>query len=323
MSEIYNLRFLKIVFSLLALDKIYLPRHLKGNIIRGAFGLVFKRLNCKSIPICVDRCSDSNCLYSKIFEPHLQNTPSGLRDIPRPFILTHTEEEREIIYPGESFNIGFNIFGWACDYYGHFIEAIREMGNEGIGPLRSRFIIKQVFKEDIYGDREVVLTDNNILKEVRPFTIPETYQIFTRYLRIRIKTPCIIRYEQNIIRQPDFYHIFLRLRDRVSAIAYFHNGIELKEDFKALELEAREVSTIKSNWRWVEVKRRSSKTHQLHDLSGVVGYGVYDFKSVERVLFFAPWLKLGELVNVGKNSVWGMGKIKVDFNWNSEKLIYV
>lgn len=323
MLEICNLRFLKLVFSLVALDKIVIPKNLKGNIIRGAFGLIFKRLNCRSIPICIDRCVDNKCLYSRIFEPHFDDTPSGMRDIPRPFILTHTNDDREIIYAGESFNIGFNLFGWACDYYGHFIEAVREMGNEGIGSLRGRFLLKHVYNEDINGNKEVVVINNNILKDVRPFTIDGNYQILTRYIKITIRTPTIIKYEGSIVRQPDFYHLFLRLRDRVSAIAYFHNGIELEEDFKLLELEAREVETIQSNWRWVELKRRSSKTHQLHDLSGVVGYGVYDFKSIERVELFAPWIKIGEIVNVGKNSVWGMGEIKSDFNWKVEEINYV
>lgn len=314
------LKFLKLKFSLLAIDKILIPIKNKGNIFRGAFGLKFKELNCKSTPICIDKCIEPTCLYSKIFEPHYTKwAPSGMKDIPRPFILTYTNDSRIYIYPGESFNIGFNLFGWACNFYGHFITTIKAIGEEGIGPLRGRYEIKRVYCEDEFGNYQIIMDNNGVLKEAQPFSIKNSFEINSTFLKLLIKTPAMIKYESQIINQPEFYHIFLRLRDRISAIAYFHNGIELQEDFKLLELEAREVRTIKSSWQTIEIKRRSSKTHLLHDLSGVVGYAIYDFKTIERIEMFAPWLKIGEIVNVGKNSVWGMGSMKTTLNWKMKE----
>lgn len=318
-----DLKFSKLVFSLTAIDKIFFPYNLKGNIFRGAFGLTFKRLNCRTIPICSERCIDSNCLYRKIFEPHISDyAPSGLRDIPRPFIITYTDDEREIIYPGESFNIGFNLFGWACDYYAHFIQVIEEIGKEGIGPLRGKYFIRSVFSENLNGDKELIMSSEKILKEVIPFKIKLNDDILSPYVKIELKTPTSIKYNEEYVTQPEFYHLFLRIRDRISAIAYFHNGVELFEDFKLLELESREVKTIKSNWTFKEVKRRSSKTRQVHNLSGITGYAIYDFSDLDRVKTFYPWLKIAEITNIGKNSVWGMGAIKTIFNWKIKKEIY-
>jgi len=312
---IFNIKFLGIVFSCVATEKILFVKGSKGNVFRGAFGLKFKELNCKSAPICVERCSDPKCLYGRIFEPHYnEGIPSGLKDLPRPFIFTHTKDEREIIYPGESFNIGFNLFGWACDYYAHFITAIKEIGNEGIGPLRGKYIVRNVFSIDNLGDRDLILSNDQVLKQAKPFSI-SGFNMESEFTRIDLNTPTIIKYEDNIITQPEFYHIFLRLRDRISAISYFHNGMELDYDFKLLELEAREVRTVESKWKVKEVKRRSSRTHILQDMSGIVGYGIYDFKTKERSELFAPWLKIGEIVNVGKNTVWGMGEMKINLNW--------
>lgn len=320
MGGIDNLRFLRLVFSLTAVDKIFIPKNLKGNIFRGAFGLKFRELNCRSTPICSDRCVDLQCLYGKIFEPRYEGEgiPSGLKDIPRAFILTHTRDEREIINPGESFNIGFNLFGWSCDYYAHFIRTVEAIGEEGIGPLRGKFIVRSVWSEDGYGNRTLIKDEGGALKEVRSFSVGNNFQIESRFIKIEFLTPVNLIYEGERVNQPEFYHIFLRLRDRISAIAYFHHGFDLEYDYKYLELESREVTTVKSRWELIDVKRRSSRNHLLHDLGGVIGYAVYDFKSAERVELFAPWLKIGEIVNVGKNSVWGMGEMKTILNWKEK-----
>lgn len=320
MEMLFKLKFLKIIFSLTAIEKILIPQNTKGNIFRGAFGIKFRELNCKSTPICIDRCADPTCLYGKVFEPYYaKGVPSGMKNIPRPFIFTHINEQRTYIYPGESFNIGFNLFGWACDFYGHFITAVKAMGEDGIGPLRGKYEVRTVFVEDEFGNRNVIMESDGILKEVKPFLLSNYFQVESRFVRVELKTPTTIKYNSEIVNQPEFYHIFLRLRDRISAIAYFHNGLEIQEDFKLLELEARRVKTVKSSWQRVEIKRHSSRTHILHDLSGIVGYAVYDFKTVERTKLFVPWLKIGEIVNVGKNSVWGMGSMKVTLRWKARE----
>ncbi|MBP7796721.1 MAG: CRISPR system precrRNA processing endoribonuclease RAMP protein Cas6 [Elusimicrobiales bacterium] len=311
-----SLKFLRLGFSLTAIDKIFIPRNLKGNMFRGAFGLNFKKLYCQSKDICIDRCMDSNCLYKRIFEPSLPEeiAPSGLKNIPRPFIFTHVADDREIIYPGESFNIGINIFGWATEHYSEFIKTIEEIGKEGIGPLRGRFLIRMIYSIDIENNKKIIYDKNGMVENPIPFGFTNDFKPVSTQFRIILKTPTKIIYDAKPISNPEFYHIFSRLRDRISSISYFHNNIDLEENYIALEEDSKNVKTLNSRWNFVEVKRRSSRTKQLQDLSGIVGYALYDFLTLQRAELFYPWIKIGELVNVGKNSVWGMGEIQSDFN---------
>ena len=53
-----------------AQDSVYFPPGKSGNIVRGAFGSMFRQL------VCVDRCHDertceqrATCAYARIFEP--------------------------------------------------------------------------------------------------------------------------------------------------------------------------------------------------------------------------------------------------------------
>ncbi|NLH40172.1 MAG: CRISPR system precrRNA processing endoribonuclease RAMP protein Cas6 [Elusimicrobia bacterium] len=311
-----SLKFLRLNFSLTAIDKIFIPKNLKGNIFRGAFGLNFKKLYCQSKEICIDRCMDSNCLYKRIFEPSLPAdiAPSGLKNIPRPFIFTHTYEEREIIYPGESFNIGINIFGWAVEHYNEFIKTIEEIGKEGIGPLRGKFLLRNVYSMDGENNKKIIYDKNGMIKNPVSFGFTNNFKPVSTQFKIIFNTPTKIIYDAKPIYNPDFYHIFSRLRDRISSISYFHNNTDLEENYRALEEDSMNVKTLTSRWNFVEVRRRSSRTKQLQDLSGIVGYGIYDFLTLDRAEMFYPWIKIGELVNVGKNSVWGMGEIRSDFN---------
>ncbi len=319
---IEKLKFLRLKFSLTAKENIFFPKNLKGNIFRGAFGMIFKKLHCHSIDFCVDRCKNANCLYGKIFEPYFSDAASGLKNLPRPFILTFTNEERETIFAGESFNIGFNLFGWCCDYYPHFIKAVEEIGNEGIGPFRGKFVIRKVYSIDLEDNIQEIYDPNNAMKEVFPFTIPQTsFTFITTVFKINLKTPTKIIYNENVINDPDFYHIFLRIRDRLSSIAYFYNSVDLETDYKALEEKAMEVSTIKKNWKFVDIKRRSTRTRKVQDLSGIVGYGIYDFGSIENAELFYPWLKAAELTGIGKNTVWGMGLCKFEFNLDKKGVL--
>jgi CRISPR-associated endoribonuclease Cas6 len=322
--ELEKLKFLKLHFSFVATDKIYFPENLKGNIFRGAFGIIFKRLNCKSTPICEKKCQDATCLYGKIFEPQNFYKPLRYKDIPRPFVFSLNNDERKFIYEGEYFNIGINLFGWAIDYYLHFIRAIEEIGNEGIGPLRGKYLIRNLFYEDYYGNY-FSLKNNNAYIQPETLKLPETEFNYdtsnTKEFKILFLTPTLIKYDNRIIRNPDFYQIFCRIRDRISAIAYFHNGIKLSENFKELEEEAKKVNIKESKIRWVDVKRRSSKTGLTQELSGIKGSITFDLKDKELFKSFYPWIKLAEITGVGKNTVWGMGKIKLDIIKTKNEII--
>ncbi|MCG2726419.1 MAG: CRISPR system precrRNA processing endoribonuclease RAMP protein Cas6 [Elusimicrobia bacterium] len=316
-----RLKFIKLIFSFVALEKIIFPCGLKGNIFRGAFGFMFKRLADKNPS--AEQYHDISGLYEKIFSPRIEhNAPSGLKDVPRSFVFNPCEEERNTIYQGESFSLGINIFGWACAYYPHFIRVMAEIGNEGIGPLRGKYAMRGVYNENCFGKRQAVFDKSGMLCEIKPSSITQMPEVETTVFKIEFLSPAEIKYEGRIQKNPLFHHIFRRLRDRISSIAYFHHGMNLGENYEALALEAEKVETLMSQWRWVELKRRSSKTLKYHNLSGVIGSAVFDAGNTDRLKYFLPWLKLGEITNVGKNSVWGMGKIKTEFNLEG-KYVYM
>src|SRR3954454_19029213 len=99
-------------FSFVARERISFPPGKSSNILRGAFGTIFRRIacvpQCKSARECEWRAS---CPYARMFEPSaLGRGPSGLADWPRPFVFRATHLDGCTIEPGESFYFDLNLF---------------------------------------------------------------------------------------------------------------------------------------------------------------------------------------------------------------------
>src|SRR6516225_2892493 len=79
-----------------------------ANILRGQLGkALFQR---------------TPSLYRPLFAPSTTAGPSGLRDLPRPFVLRVSHLDGARIVPGQSFEIGVNLF----DMREPMIDAVRE-----------------------------------------------------------------------------------------------------------------------------------------------------------------------------------------------------
>jgi len=129
-------------------------------------------------------------------------------------------------------------------------------------------------------------------------------------ITVRFLTPTHLTFEGQIVKQPEFHHLFKRVRDRVNAMSSFYGDGPVDADFKGLGERAEKVRTVSARTEWVERFRTSSKTHQRHELSGFVGSCIYEFPNLESGisnLELLKWLICGELLHVGKHSAWGNG----------------
>lgn len=141
---------------------------------------------------------------------------------------------------------------------------------------------------------------------------PDTRHLAPALLTVRFLTPTHLTFEGQIVKRPEFHHLFKRVRDRANALSSFYGNGPIDADFKGLGERAEEVRTVASRIEWAERFRTSSKTHQRHDLSGFVGSCTYEFpvSSFEipvSNLEVLQWVLCGELLHVGKHSAWGNG----------------
>jgi len=272
------------------------------------------------------------------------------QDIPRPFVFRAPQTQQTQFKQGERFGFDLVLIGRALDFLPYFVLSFRELAREGLGLNRAKCTLEKVeelgpladtgirnleYLESQNGNLESSVPSN--LSSVTSLVYSAEDQLFrasgsgaadewiasrlrhlsgasgnasVQFVTIRFLTPTFLRADGEIVRCPEFHHVFKRLRDRINALNTFFGDGPLEVDFRCLGERAEKVRTVSAQTEWVERFRTSSKTHQRHELSGFVGSCAYEFPQAESGisdLEFLNWLLIGELVHVGKHTAWGNG----------------
>jgi hypothetical protein len=136
--EFYRFR-----FHFRSAGTLFFPVYKSGNIVRGAFGGIFRKLVC--IPSCHDaKTCDirADCPYARIFEPGPEGAPSrgegpsGLADWPRPFVFRASHLDGRTILREEAFHFDVHIFDVRDPALPYFVLAFAQLAREGLGPGR-------------------------------------------------------------------------------------------------------------------------------------------------------------------------------------------
>jgi hypothetical protein len=278
-GETLNLRIYRWRFSFVARDSIHFPEGSSGNILRGAFGAIFRRIASPET-------------YRKVFEPRAEEkSPSGFTDLPRPFVFRAAHLDGRTVNLGERFHFDLNFFDSrdpAALHY--FASSFAELATEGLGPRRGR------------AELEPVQHSESLDLPLRWDGVPVSE------LSVRFLTPTELKFDGRMVGRPDFAVLFARARDRVSTIRALYGDGPIELDFRAMGERAVKVEMTECELRHVDVERRSSRTGQVHSIGGFVGEAKYRGELGE----FTPILRAAQWTGVGRQTVWGKGAIEVN-----------
>lgn len=310
--------------DLVAGDKgLILPRY-KGSTFRGGFGSTFRRLVCSAADQtdCKACTARESCPYALVFEsapPPGSEVLRNLESIPRPFVLEPPLEEKTDYAPGELLTFTLILFGKAAMLLPYFIVTLDEFGRRGIGVGRRSFMVDRIIAVNpLSGQRAIVYSQAD--RVVRPrelnVTARDVWSCTERELhgsggatkiRITYLTPTRIHYEGQPTRSPEFHTVIRSLLRRISSLCYFYQGFSYEADFPAIIRRATEVRLVEDETRWFNWERYSSRQDKKVPLGGFTGDATYTGPVGE----FLPLLRLGELIHVGKGTVFGQGKFVV------------
>ena len=316
-SELNKLSFASFVFHLRATTELHLPPY-KGSTLRGAFGIVFKDTVCVMDHRDCDRCIlRLKCAYPYIFDTPIPQGSVRMRKYeraPHPFVIEPPLDTSTSYEHGSSLSFGLTLIGKAIDYLPYFIYTFERLGRErGIGRGRGGFEVDRVGWVDAEGaEKEVYNGQKKVLSNsFRPLTIREVFlPLETRdseLVTVVYLTPTRITYNGHLHAAPDFHVIIRSLLRRLSNLAYFHCGEELKLDFKGIIERAKEIKISDGDVRWHDWERYSARQDTRLKMGGFVGRVEYRGELGE----FVPLLKLGEKIHLGKGTGFGLGKYKI------------
>lgn len=313
-----DLTYLDLQFTLRPEKTLYWPRSMRGTVLRGAFGTILKEVACD--PLCSGvqcRFSDE-CAYHNLFAPTTPPDAARLslnQDLPRPFVMEADPGGPEMVAPGGDLHFTMRLFGKAVTMYPYIIVVFSELSSRGFGRDRTPCSLVRVMAG------EDVVYESRTLFELKQSAVGRLDLSLAcssdekHELEILFQTPTYLKDGgREVTRAREAFGALVRRgRDRLSSLAYFygedHEGgpIELPWDFRALGDLANRAELVVDEMVWSQTRRRSSRTGQVQDLSGLTGRACY--RGVPGIL--ERLLQLASVTHVGKHAAFGLGKISV------------
>jgi hypothetical protein len=225
------------------------------------------------------------------FRPRREEGPSGLRDVPRPFVLRVAGLPAEVPAGGE-FTFGVHLFDRAARPL--MEAAIARVARAGLGPERTPFHFRGEWREQRI--------------DLSPGTEAAAG------LSVEFVTPTELKGHDGQ-GAPPFEVLVARARDRLSALLFAYGGVSPEWDFAGLRERARLVRLAGEDLRRAGGVRVSTRTHQSHAVAGFAGRAEYEGAVGE----FVPLLRGAGCAGVGRHTVWGNGEIRVTVSHAMER----
>lgn len=252
--------------------------------IRGAMGYALKRNLCVfKGRECVGCLLRENCNYSKFFEP----VP------PQGSALQHSMQQaaRSWMFNATQFNdkiqLEITLVGNAQNFLESIITTLDEVGREGLGKNRVRSRVCAVLPTEGYNLRDLAPRQSSKAS-------------------LHFITPITLRSQGSFMRDWDNHLFFATLLRRITNLSVIHN-FSIPDSVVKTVLE--QAGKLQTKSFLVPIMQERSSTHQNRTInySGLVGDVMFDGVTPELSLI----LQAGEILSVGKNTVFGYGKFRI------------
>lgn len=298
-------------------DDASLPCY-KGSTFRGLLGHALKSVVC---PVRLHDCSScilrSNCTYALAFEtgralPLPEN--ARISAPPHPMVLEPPLTEKMEFAKGDTLECGLLLFGDINRNLPYFIYAFDQMGRIGIGKKirgqRSGFVLESVRsgEKDIYDAKTRSITKE--AQKALTFSCLEREQVTVEKLSIILETPLRVNIESRVAPLLPFPLLVRNMIRRTTSLLNSYGNGEPDIDYPAMAERAERVQVSDQNLKWHDWKRYSNRQEREMFMGGISGKITYRGELNE----FLPMIEMAEKVHLGKNTLFGLGKIKLVIN---------
>jgi len=258
------------------------PPYFTGSMLRGAFGYTLKQVTCINPSYQCDGCfAMEKCLYYHFYEK--QNLQHSYRF--------------DIELNKKSFDFSLYLFGESCSSLPYVLSSLEKaLKQNGIGRDRITF---NDFQIDVNGVN--VYRDGTFLHQVEISPLTLNVNDHVSNLKIKLLTPLRMKRGNELEYNKISIDQILR--------SIFQRYMRLYENKEVFSLDYRpEYETCIKLLEYKPLYRKSSRQNRSMVMDGVIGEMAVtglDKRSYEL-------LKIGEIIGVGKQTVFGMGKIKVE-----------
>ncbi len=307
------LRVGRYVFRCRLEDRAVLPRY-KGSTFRGVLGHSLRRTVCAlKTRECSECLLKSRCLYARIFENSAP--PSGGRGAPTPppYLIEPPMNMDTDLDRGSAFDFDLLLFGEFNDAFPYFLYAFSDVGSVGIGKRidgqRAGYRVLAVSHENetIFEDSTQELRCDQFGTEIR--VNPDGIENAPlKAVRVHFETPLRTKYENRLKADMPFHVLIRGVLRRISSLFSIYGDGEPAYDYKGLVAGAHDIHLKENGIRWFDWKRYSNRQDKSMLMGGILGSAVYEGDMGG----YMPLLRLAETFHVGKQTTFGLGRIRVE-----------
>ena len=312
-AEVGEIEFLPLRITFEAKDDGRLPPFL-GSALRGALGWSLRRVSCalrrESCPSCIVR---ERCAYGYIIEtarPDGSERLPGHRDVPHPYMLEPPVPGAGEWRAGDNLSFGLVLFGRSAEYVGYLVVALRDLAQRGLGRNRLPFELTAMDVVVPHRRATAVYRPGAPLAAVRPARLIDA--VAGRPARDRavleLLTPTRLTDRGSLTRRPAFHVLVRALLLRALAMRSLHGSADVDFDVRGLTELAKSAETGADDLALLRMERYSTRQDARVPLDGMLGRIEYCGEAVRDLW---PLLEAGELLGVGKGTVFGLGRYRM------------
>lgn len=322
LTHYQDFRFLCYELTLQAQEYIPLPPFL-GSTLHGGFGHALKQVGCfvPQAHACPPCQHPAQCPYNLLFEfknlPGIEIPKRYTESPPKLLVIELPASSPRVLKPGDELRFRLLLFGPAIDQRIYPIVAMRILGETGLGYKRGRCELTRISAVNpLTGTQQQVYssTDQMVHQNETPITIGEICRWCESWnagplLKLAFMTPLRLPGRGYKPEDLELRIVLKSALERLSILALLAGLPQDREfDYSTPLVAAEKVAVLSRAVTWQEYSRFSKPQDQRMAMGGFLGHLILqgDFSALK------PYLKIAELLHVGKNSTFGLGQVRFE-----------
>lgn len=306
-------------FEIAAFDLLMEPRSVPlpsdyylGSALRGGFGRYLRRTVCVFPGTeCSDCSLHSKCPYVYLFETPAdgQGAPFGLESAPHPFVIAPPGPGGATAGP---LPVRLVLIGRAISYLPHVLWSVQSLCEGGLGAERRPYLLRSVIAHWPEGPQTVWSSEHPVLAlsgfQTTRLDLDGTENAAIHRISLRLVTPLRIRHERRLCTRLTFPLLVTNILRRLYLLDQYHGDKTWCPDYRRLIAQSEKVRCVRSRLRWYDWTRYSSRQETKMQMGGLIGTITFTGELGP----FLPYLRAAELIHVGRNTSFGLGRIVIE-----------
>jgi len=302
-------QFIRVLIKLKATEPVSLPLF-KGGILPSAYGIAFRKVSClfhnRQCEVCLLRRS---CVWSYVFDtprPPAAGILPQVDTVPHPFVIEPPDTETTVLKKGDSLVFQLILFWRATQFLACFIYAFEQLAEQGLGRPRKPFHLTGIYQHNrlIYDYKKMALVRQPTAMQLNLLASDGEA---TNHVRITFLTPTRLTVQGKLCRRAGFDIVIRGLLRRFWLLSYFHDQ-PVEIDYRSLINAAQQIELKEAVFAGADWGHFSRRQNRMVESNGITGWAVYKCELGQ----FLPILRAGEILHIGKNTSFGMGKYQLE-----------